>query len=132
MYLTFCFRMGWAGVASLMVRFLGVSCYSGQWIFGLSLFLGIVLGFFRSGVILGLWGCGLAFGFRFRGCFGLRVMGKLGLLVGGCGFWCLGALVISDYKWVVCFCWAMTGVSVLGSWGRGSLGDSVLFIPREF
>ena len=31
--------------------------------------------FFRSGVIMGLWGCGLAFGFRFRDCFVLRVPG---------------------------------------------------------
>ena len=59
MYLTVSFRLGWAGVASLMVRFLGVSCYSGQWIFGLSLFLGLALGFFciygALGVRLGFW-----------------------------------------------------------------------------
>ena len=28
--INFCFRWGWVGVASLMVRFLGVSCYSRQ------------------------------------------------------------------------------------------------------
>ena len=110
MYFTFCFRWGWVGVASLMVQFLEVSCYSGRWIFGLSLFPGLALGFLlRSGVIMGLSGCGLAFGFRFPGRFGLRVMGdgEAGSLVGGCGFWGLGsgvwglgsgALFISDYK----------------------------------
>ena len=108
MYLTFCFRLGWAGVASLMVRLLGVSCYSGQWIFGLSLFLGLALGF--SFVRVSLWGSGgaawlLDFVFGVALGYGSRGMGKLGLFVGGCSFWGLGAstgaLVISDYKWVV-------------------------------
>ena len=48
----------------------------------------------RSGVIVGLSGCGSAFGFRFRGCFGLRVagMGSLGHFVGAGAFgvWGLG------------------------------------------
>ena len=55
-----------------------------------------------SDIVLGLWGCGLAFGFRFRGCFGLRVTGDgeagsfcRGLRLLGLGS---GALVISDYK----------------------------------
>ena len=73
---------------------LGVSCYSEQWIFGLSLFLGIVLGFFRSGVITGLWGCRLAFGFRFRGCFGLRVTGD-----GEAGSFCRGLRLFGSGGW---------------------------------
>ena len=39
---------------SLMVRFLGASCYSGQWIFDLSLFLGPALGLLC--VRVSLWG----------------------------------------------------------------------------
>ena len=82
MYLTSSFRLGWAGVASLMVRFLGVSWYSGQWIFRLSLFLGLVLGFFfirvslwDSGGVAWLLGfvLGVALGYESWG------MGKLGL-----------------------------------------------------
>ena len=47
------------------------------------------------------------FGFRFWGCFGLRIMGDWeawAFCPGGCGFWDLGtgALVISDCKCVVC------------------------------
>ena len=56
----------------------------------------------RSGVIVGLSGCGSAFGFRFRGCFGLRVAGggRPGPFCGGWGFWGLGAgaLVVSECK----------------------------------
>ena len=56
----------------------------------------------RSGVIVGLSGCGSAFGFRFRGCFGLRVAGdgKTGSFCRGWGFWGLGAgaLVVSECK----------------------------------
>ena len=54
----------------------------------------------RSGVIVGLSGCGSAFGFRFRGCFGLWVMGDMGdgkpgsfyrgLRLLGAGGWGLG------------------------------------------
>ena len=93
MYLTFCFRLRWAGVASLMVQFLGVSCYSGQWVFGLSLFPGLALGFFS--VRVSLWGSGgaallLDFVYRVALSYGSRRMGKLGLFVGGCGFWGLG------------------------------------------
>ena len=66
----------------------------------MSLFLGLALGFSHSGVIMGLWGCGSAFRFRFPGCFGLRVTGdgEAGSFCRGCGFWDLGAgaLVISD------------------------------------
>ena len=50
--------------------------------------------FMRLGVIVGLSGCGLAFGFRFRGCFGLRVTGDgrpvyfcRGLQLLGSGLW---------------------------------------------
>ena len=99
---SFCFRLGWVSVASLMVRFLGVSCYSGQWIFGLSLFLSLALGFF---VLVSLWGYGGAawlLDFVFGVTLGNRSwgMGKLGLFVEGCSFWDLGsgALVISDCK----------------------------------
>ena len=103
MYLTFCFRLGWTGFASLMVRFLGVSCYSVQWIFGLSVFPGLALGFLFVRVLL--WGSGgaawlLDFVFGVALSYGSLVMGKLGLFVGDCGFWGLGAgaVVISDYK----------------------------------
>ena len=95
-------RLGWAGVASLMVRFLGVSCYSGQWIFGLSLFPGLALGFFSFGCHYGALGVRLGFWILFSGCFELRVMGDgeagsfcQGLRLLGSG---AGALVISDYK----------------------------------
>ena len=81
------------GVSSLMVRFLGASCYSGQWIFGLSLFLGLTLGFLC--VRVSLWGSrgaawllGFVFGVALG--YGSRGMGSLGLFVGGCGFWGLG------------------------------------------
>ena len=80
------FRLGWGGVVSVAVRFLGVYCNSGQWIFRLSLFLSLALASFRLGVVMGLWGCGLAFGFRFRGCFGPRVTRD-----GEAGSLCLGA-----------------------------------------
>ena len=52
---------------------------------------------------MSLWGSGgaarlLDFVFRVALGYGSRGMGKLGLFVGGCGFWDLGAgaLVISD------------------------------------
>ena len=93
MYLTFCFRWGWVGVASLMVRFLGASCYSGQWIFGLSLFLGLALGFLCIRVSLwgsrgAAWLLGFVFGVALG--YGSRGMGSVGLFVAGCGFWGLG------------------------------------------
>ena len=50
--------------------------------------------FFRSGVIMGLWGCGLAFGFCFRGCFGLRVMGD-----GEAGYFCWGLRLLGSGGW---------------------------------
>ena len=66
-----------------------------------SIFLPCVGLSFLSGVIMGLWGCGLAFGFRFRGCFGLRVTGygEAGALCRGLWLLGSGALVISDYKY---------------------------------
>ena len=89
MYLTFCFRWGWVGVASLMVRFLGASCYSGQWIFGWSLFLGLALGFLC--VRVSLWGSrgaawllGFVFGVAL-GC-GSRGMGAWVFLSGAAAF----------------------------------------------
>ena len=89
MYLTFCFRLGWAGVASLMVQFLGVSCYSGQWIFGLSLFLGLALSFFF--VRVSLWGSGgaawlLDFIFGVALGYGSQGGGEAGPLCRGCSF----------------------------------------------
>ena len=82
----FCFRLGWAGVASLMVRFLGVSCYSGQWIFEFSLFPGLALGFFSFGCHYGPLGGAawlLDFVFGVALSYRSRRMGKLGLFVGG-------------------------------------------------
>ena len=71
-------------------------------------------------VVMGLWLCCLAFGFRFRGCVGLCVTGdgEAGSFCrGGSDFWDLGtgALVISDCKCRVCLYLTMAGVSVLGS-----------------
>ena len=79
------------------------ACYSGPWIFGLSLFFGLALGFFF--VWVPLWVSGgaawlLDFVFRLALGYGSWGKGKLRLFVGDWGFWGLGAgaLVISDYK----------------------------------
>ena len=78
------FRLGWTGVVSLAVRFLGASCNSGQRILGSSLFLGLALDFFVQVSLWGFGGVARLFGFRFRGCFGLRITGmrRLGLFAG--------------------------------------------------
>ena len=75
------------GVASLKVRLLGASCYSGQWI--LSLFLGLALGLLC--VRVSLWGSpgaarllGFVFGVALG--YGSRGMGGLGHFVGAGAF----------------------------------------------
>ena len=106
MYLTFCFRLGWAGVASLMVGFLGVSCYSGQWIFRLSVSWPCVGLFFVRVSLWGSWGAAWLLdsfsGLLWATGHGGRGMGKMvdgsfcwGLRLFGSESW---ALVISDYK----------------------------------
>ena len=50
--------------------------------------------FFRSGVIIGFWGCGLAFGFRFQGCFELRVKGDA-----EAGSFCRGLRLLRSGGW---------------------------------
>ena len=50
--------------------------------------------FMRSGIIVGLSGCGWAFGFRFRGCFGLQVTGD-----GKPGSFCRGLRLLGSGGW---------------------------------
>ena len=125
MYLTFCFRWGWVGVASLTVRFLGAP---------------VILGSGYSTCLCFLvlrWAC-CAFGCH-RGALGValgygsRGMGSLGQFVVGWGYWGLGAraLVVSECKWIACLCSAMTGFCsrILGA--AVPLGGSVLLISQD-
>ena len=86
------------GVASLKVRLLGASCYSGQWI--LSLFLGLALGLLC--VRVSLWGSpGAA---RLLGfVFGVALATGHGgwdawVILSGLGLLGSGALVVSECK----------------------------------
>ena len=87
MYLTFCFRLGWADVADIRIVSVSWPC--------VGLFF-VWVSFWASGGAA--WLLDFVFGVALG--YGSRGMGKLGLFVGGCGFWGLGAgaLVISDYK----------------------------------
>ena len=84
----FLFKIGMGGFCFSDGAIPGSILFSGQWIFGSSLFLDLALGFLCSGVIVGLWGAAWLLDFVFGVAlgYGSREMEKLGLFDGAAAF----------------------------------------------